>query len=766
MKVNNLNRRQFMALLGGSAAGAVLFQACGVPEDELLVDAPFEMPEDLVSGVDNWYATVCRQCPTGEGIVVRVMEGRAKKIEGNVDYPINVGKHSARCEAGLQELYNPDRISAPLLRVGERGAGQWEEISWSDAITRLAHQLGDVADPAQVVMVTEPVGAHLGMVVDRFSAKYGAQHVPYEPLERTTLKTSIKQVFGQDVMPDFDIENANYLLSFSADFLNTWVSPVRYARGFGQFRQGGGERGTFVQVDTRLSMSAANADEWIYVNPGREGLLALSIAQVMVSDPELRTLCDVDGVQALTGGDYSRLDSFAPDRIAGTISDAIPHDRMAQTIRRTANDFVHHQPSLAIGGGSAAAHTNGLYNLNAIYSLNRLVGNIGKRGGVTLNPPPALDGLPISPATASFERWQRVSAAMNRGDVRVLMVRDADPMYGLPESMQFRKASYNVPFIFSFSSYMDDTTIMADLVLPSHSHLEDWGTDVPDPGPGHQIVGYQQPVVRPFFESRGVHLGTKGFGDILLTLAHLLDVDLELAGNTFMDVIKESSRTLMGRGSQPFRAYSTFPAFWNGLLRHGGWWDTNAKFNGPIPDPPMLPNTEESPKFNGPKGENTFYLAPFASTSLTDGRGAHLPWLQATPDPVSTATWRTWAEINIKKAEEMDIKEGDIVRLDTDHGSIEAIAYPHPGISPEVVAVPIGQGHRAGGRYSEGRGANVLSILSPNLKDTTGSLAWSANRIKVTKTGGWERLPKMENSKPDLAVDENQIIIQLTQHDT
>ena len=97
-----------------------------------------------------------------------------------------------------------------------------------------------------------------------------------------------------------------------------------------------------------------------------------------------------------------------------------------------------------------------------------------------------------------------------------------------------------------------------------------------------------------------------------------------------------------------------------------------------------------------------FYLAPFASTSLADGRGAWLPWLQATPDPITTVTWSTWVEINMKTAEKMSIKEGDIVKVVSPRGSIEALAYPHPGISPEVVAVPIGQGHEAGGRYAAG----------------------------------------------------------------
>ena len=163
-----LTRRQFLTLAGGSAAGVILFQACGVPEDELLVQAPVEMPEDLVTGRDNWYATLCRQCATSEGIVVRVMEGRAKKVEGNVDYPINRGAHSARCEGGLQALYHPDRIRGPMVRSGERGAKQFREISWEDAISRLSFALENIANAGQqssVVLATDPINAHMDMVV-------------------------------------------------------------------------------------------------------------------------------------------------------------------------------------------------------------------------------------------------------------------------------------------------------------------------------------------------------------------------------------------------------------------------------------------------------------------------------------------------------------------------------------------------------------------------------------------------------------------------
>ena len=757
-----LTRRQFLTLMGGTAAGAVLFQACGVPEDELLVQAPLEMPEDLVTGLDNWYATICRMCPTSEGITVRVMEGRAKKVEGNVDYPINRGKHSARCEAGLQALYHPDRISAPLLRVGERGAGQWEETSWTIAISTLADRLQQVSNRSGVVMATDPVGAHLGQVVEQFVSTYGGRHIPYEPVERTTLHAAIKEVFQQDVMPDFDIENTSYLLSFGADFLNTWVSPVRYARGYGQFRQGERDRGTLVHVDSRFSMTGANADQWLYVQPGQEGLLALSIAQVIISEG----LGDTAAVDALTGGGAVDLSQFAPDTVAGDISGDMAGTRTeyAERIKLIAREFASHRPSLAIGGGSAAAHTNGLFNLTAIYALNYLVGSVGKPGGIIFNPRPALDDMPVSPARAPFADWWRLADEMKQGQVEVLMLRGADPMYGLPDSVGFKDASYNVPLIVSFSEHMDDTTLMADLVLPEHNYLEDWGSDIPDPGPGYEMVGFQQPVVRPFLEPRGVHLGTKSFGDVLLTLAQVLKLDLKLAGETFKDVLEDGAKRLFETSRGSVKA-AEFRSFWNGVLQRGGWWDTSATYTGPTPKPPRLPEWQK-PAFDGPRTVDALHLVPFSSTSLTDGRGARLPWLQATPDPVTSATWRTWVEINLKKAEEMGIREGEVIKVISDHGTIEALAYPHPGVSPDVISVPIGQGHTAGGRYAEGRGANVLSILAPSVVEGTDALAWAATRVRIEKTGRWERLPKMENTAPELAVDEEHQIIQLTPHDT
>ena len=732
-----LTRRQFLTLMGGSAGAAVLFQACGLPEEELLIDAPIEMPEDLVTGIDNWYATTCKQCDTSEGIVVRVMEGRAKKVEGNPDYPINLGKHSASCEAGLQLLYHPDRISAPMLRTGPRGSGEYREISWEDAIARLSEQVSN--NPTETVLITNPTGGHQGLVIDRFVEASGIRRSTYEVLETGVLRRAIAEVFGSDLIPEFDIDNSDYILSFGADFLHTWISPTRYTRGYGEFRQGGEHRGKLVHFSSSFTLTAANADEWIYVKPGTEGLVAMALIN------ELGHAEDIDPTGLLA--DYD----------SEVIAEDIGVD--SETIARIAHELeLSHHP-LALGGGQAAAHTNGLSNLKAILSINNVLNNVGQKGGVILNPDSPLPGVIAPRPGDSFSDFHRLVEEMNNGSVQVLLVKDADLYYGLPDSAGFKNAINQVPLIVSFSSISDDTTSIADLILPQHSYLEEWGTDVPLAGPGYQTIGFQQPVVRPFFEGRGTNLGTKSFADVLMTVSQVMGIDLGLNGDTFKDVVRDGAKQLydLNRGSV---SAPSFEAFWNGVLQRGGWWDTNSKHSSNSQSGELQPINH--PSFEG-NGE--FHVIPFVS-SLMDGRGASLPWLQAMPDPISTATWQTWVEINHHVAEAKGIKEGDVVHLRASNGGvITALAMPNPATPPEILGVPIGQGHRDSGRYAAGRGANVLSLLGAKYDDDTGCLAWAATKVNLTVSGDWIRVPKFENTVPEFPRDEHHHIIQLTTGD-
>ncbi len=761
-----LTRRNFLAWAGLSAVGAV---ACDVfQEGELRIQSPRDLPEDLVKGRDNWYATLGRQSTGGEGVIVRVMEGRAKKIQGNPKYPVNRGKQGVCSEAGLQALYHPDRISGPMRRTGPRGSGQFQSIAWEpEALDILKRELQNHGQ--DMVLITEPLRGHLGMIAERFAASIGGKHLGFETLDNTTYRAAIKQVFGQDLLPDFDIANANFLLSFGADFLSTWGSTTRLSTAYGEFRQGAGrqERGTLVQVDPRFSLTAANADRWLPIKPGMEGYLALSLAYVIISEGLQAPGVNVD---ALTGGQgAAALEAYRPEAVAAMLE--LPPEiheghSAAEFVRELAHDFAGHRPSIAIGGDNAGAHTNGLFNLQAIYALNYLVGSVGETGGIRFNPGSPLRDLPATANVGSLQDWAEVANSIRSGRTRLVLLHDADPVHGLPASVDFAGAlNRDEVFIVSFSPFLNETSIMADLILPDRVFLEDWGDDIPEPGPGHQIIGMQQPVVNPLSD-----LDPRSFGDLMLSMAQEMGQESALPWSGVEAALRESVDRLFDMNRGTSREVDSAGALWSLMLQQGGWWSESD--TGPTPNAPngLLNQIAASGSEPGFSGGGDYYLLPFAHNSLLDGRNAHLPWMQAVPDPITTITWQTWVEINHRRAAELNLREGDVVRIESADGYITALVYPNPALPPNVVAVPLGQGRYSGSQYVSGsdprESSNVMDLLSPGHTAETGALAWAANRVRIVPTGESLKVSKFEGSFParEIAITEGEEIIKTTDH--
>ncbi len=732
----HVTRRDFLKWASLSGLGAVAFAACGVPEDALKVQSPVRLPEDLANGFDNWYATTCPQCAAGEGIIVRVVEGRAKKVEGNSDFPVNIGKTSVRCQAAVQEIYHPDRITGPRTQTG----GAATSVTWDAALTELQNRLTtNKAAAANVLLITSPLGGQLGAVVSQFARTYGLQHLALEPVDRSVEREAAKRVFGQDVFPFFDVAHAHTVVSFGADFLGTWMSPVMYGRQYGEFRQGAGRtaRGTLIQVESRFSMTAANADEWLPVKPGAEGVLALSIAQAIVAANK----GDAAGRALLQR--VPDLASYAPAQTAAVTG------IKAERVNEIAMQMADRGPTVVIAGGNAGAHTNGLFNVMAAYLLNVLLGSVGREGGVLLNPASPLASIPATMAGATGRQWQDAVAKLNAGQTKLVMVYDADPVHDLA-GLDFGTALGKAEYVAAFSSFPNDTTLQANVVLPVRHGLESWGSTVSNPGPGYQTVGFQQPVVQPLpgFDS------AYSFGDAVLKVASGIGVAMSF--ESMAKAVEATARELFQRGGGSVQA-PDFPTFWVNVLRRGGWWDTNARGQVQVQPAVTLPAKADA-QFQGAAGEYPFHLVPFESAAMGAGRGAHLPWLQAAPDPVTTMVWTTWVELSPKAARDAGIKEGDVLTVATPKGSIDAVAYVNPASRDDVIALPLGQGHKENTRYATNRGSNTAALIAPALDTETGALAWGATRAKLTKTGRRIRMSKFEGFVPAIQIEGAPII--------
>jgi len=699
----DVKRRTFMKALGLTAAGTIL-PGC---DKEVRHLVPFVLPDDeIVPGVADWYASTCGECSAGCGIIVRVMEGRAKKIEGNPEHPLNQGKLCAQGQAALQRLYNPDRLRGPLHRMGARTEHTLVSASWDQGLQELADRLRKAE--GDVIMICRPLSGTLADVISTFIRSVGGKLFFYEPMAELPLRAAAERAFGIRGIPHYDLAQTDYLLSFGAPFLEQWLSPVSFGIAFGHMRQGRkNTRGRFVQIEPRLSLTAASADQWIPITPGTEGILALGIGQVLVT--EQRSHLPVEQLSA-----YERFyRSIALEEVA--THTAIP---VAQ-IREIAGAFAAADCPLALGGGPACSHTNAFESQMAIQGLNVLMGTLNQPGGIRWYTPASLAGQ--SEASWLSERHIDELARAAEGDHQhpLLLLYDCNPLFTVPPSVPIRRLFDRAPFIASFSSHLDESTATADLILPDHSPLETWGDHVQGGSSPRQTASLIQPVVMPLYDTRAI-------GETILHLTHRLQPDKTQPDN-FPELLKQRWQLLATSTQPPSTRHSH--RSWEEQLQLGGWWSATFSEQSLRVSFPTL--TYQPPQFDGEASEFPLYFYPYPSPALGHGRGADLPWLQELPDTMTSAIWGSWAEINPATAKALNIKQGDMIRLHSRHGSIDAPALHYPGLRPDVIAMPIGQGHTDYGRYASQRGTNPLSILAPLFDRESGALASGATRIRV-----------------------------------
>lgn len=674
-----MDRRHFIKLTAITGTTAAL-TACGNPENQIIRFIP---EDDLVPGIATWKPSICPLCSAGCGVIARVMEGDAevfrngkpgvirmglaKKLEGNPEDAISQGKLCPRGQAAIQITYHPDRLDRPKKRTGERGSGQFADISWDDAITELTGKLDELAaanDQGSLAFLAKPRRGRRLELAAELLQRFGARPpVTYELFSDEVLRRANARSFGAHQLATVDLENAHYVISFGADFLGTWNSAVAQSVAYGRMRQAGpGARPKFVHVDARLTQTAANADEFVACKPGTEGLLAMAMAAVLD--------------KTAAAGEYT------PARVAEKTG--VPVEK----IERLAREFAGHGPSVALIGGAPLAHTNAAFHAHAVNTLNLAANAVDQPGGLSFVP----QGVQV--ATRPLKEILDTAP-------KVLLIDDVNPVFGSPASWQVADALKRVPFIVSFGSFIDETSALADLILPDHSFLESWVEAAPESGSPKAAPSQFGPVMRPLYDTRSTP-------DVLLDVSRKLAKPFAPAlPNTFEEYLNQEGGTLVPpKGPSPQASKPPSPVQW------------------------------AEPIFDGEASQFPYHFLPFASQALYDGSLAHLPWLQEMPDPMSSAMWCSWVEINEIKAGELGIEMGDLIEVTSTQGSVRAHAFLNPGIAPDAVAMPVGQGHTNFTRYASNRGVNPIAILAPATVPETGTLAWSATRVKIAKVGG------------------------------
>lgn len=790
-----LSRRKFLRLSAGMMGTAAVISAPRLVNRLATIPSATTLPATwLETAADSRIApTVCALCPSGCGMLARIADGNLVKLEGSPMHPVNLGALCPKGQAAPELLYNPDRITGPMRRKGERGAGEWEAIGWDEAVRLVAERLGDLRDsghPERAALLYGETRGQMRGFLEHFMAAVGSPNaVSHDSLNIEAAR--LANLFTQGVydLPAYDLENSKYVLSFGASLLEAGRSPQRTIAGYSYMRRGRADRGKVVVIDPRQGVTGAKADEWIPIVPGTDGALALAIANVIIKTGQF----DSDFVHHYAFGfeDFKDdagkkhkgfknyvLENFDPRRVEQITG--VP----ATTIGRLAGEFAGNPPAVAVlpgKGGLLNGSLNGLAAAMAIHCLNALVGSLDIPGGVMTQrylPCPPWPDLPDDPVAENGRQADRVDGAgtlfplgrhayqavagrvLDGYPVELLFLYDANPVYEAPGGEKFAQAFEKIPFIVSFAPFVDESARYADLLLPEPTFLERWQDDYME-GLGYPGVGLRQPVVEPLHD-------TMHTGDFLLKVAHELGDPVAQAfpWDSFKGLLQDRLQEV--------------GADWDTLAELGVWLAPGYRFArrgsarwinevvGPdrrfaardgrfdffsrelyclladrsqeelaevgtavSGDALYLPHYEPV-IYAGDEAEYPFLLNVVTLMSLgAHSYNANLPSLQETSGMTVRETWNSWLEMNPETAAELALQDGMLVWVESEFGRLQTKLKLVPALRPDVVNLPHNQGHTAVGRWAKNRGVNGLSIMNPATEPFTGLAAFTNTRVKV-----------------------------------
>lgn len=766
----SLKRRDFLKLGGGASLSLPLVNCVSEKTYKSISKS------DWFAAVEHWTPSICQACHGGCGLLVRVVDDRAVKIEGNPFHPLNRGKVCAKGQAGLQYLYNPNRIKSPLKRKGERGSGEWEAMSWDEALETLSSKLVELRDSSQshtVAFIGEKFGNTTDDLISRFLQVYGSpNYLMFD--EWLPQKKMYHQTQGIPDLLAYDLENTKYVLSFGAAFLTNWPNSMENQRIYGEKRARRDLK--ILQIEPRFSLEASRADTWIPLKPGTEGLLALGIASVLVKE----NLYNEAYINKFTSQFESLRKILVNEIRLDQISDitGIP----LRSIIEIAKEFASVKPAVAIADYNLAFQENGMFNLHAVHALNALVGNIDSQGGILRQrsaplgemPPAVLDEAAqrgfsekqIGEAPKDVFFTQGVTA---KGFLEGL--RNKDP-YGInclllsprtsrllsyiPKKMN--EALQEIPFIASFSPFLDNLNSFADVILPDTTYFEKWQDFQISPLSKIPIVGLSQPVIKPLYQSKPFEWTilslTKKMGPNFaqnfpwtnykeLLLSRMEGLFAAKRGDVFLPFNQENKLRILEERGWWFSQLESKDTFLKELLDKGGWLDPASHFNERsfmyqtpsrkfVFQPSLYPDQLPVP-FSDDDEEFPFSLFLFDLPNSSNESGAVLPWYLENTGFRFNLMWKTWVEINPETSKSLGIKDRDPVRVESPYGQIEAVAKVFPGIGPDIVGIPSNTREVISDQLTFDKKNNPAQLIGEFYDEQTGMISRHSTRVKIIK---------------------------------
>jgi anaerobic selenocysteine-containing dehydrogenase len=761
-----MNRRTFIkvSVVAGAAVGAS--RMIGQPNALSALPLQKKAPH---ADEEKWVATSCLNCPACCAIRVRIANHRAIKITGNPLSLTSEGKICPRAHIGLQVLYDPGRIYFPLKRTNrEKGKGsdpKWTPLSWDQALGEMNQRLKSLREsdqPHKLLLFSGLNTASSRDMIARFAGAFGTPNLVSENgLDAETEKSGNWMADGHYGSTAYDLDHTNYILAFGADLLESSRPLSRFLRKWGKLRREKPNRTKVVVINPRYSLTAAKSDEWVPIHPGTDAALAMAIAHVILSE----NLHDAAYVNNRTAGfdAYKRLvlGQYSPEAVS-KVTGISP-----ESIKRIAREYAQTKPAIALRGKESIDWPGGSYASYAIFCLNALVGSIDVPGGIMYQETPKYKDMPRWVEDDIAGRGKARSALDFRGTdqfplaevvtnripesllegvpypVEMAIGFNSNFNMSAPGAERWDRALKKLPYYVHISPFISEMALYADLVLPSTTYLEEWGYDHSPAGSGFAEVKIKQPVVLPQGDAQSVT-------DIIFDLSKRLKGPVAQSflnmGDHSEGFVKFRIETLMpwkewiGKGvwkgkeyeykkekrlfATPSKKFEFYSGNLKALLTKRG-----KRVKG---DLDFLPHYQ-GVKFLGEEEKYPFILLPYKPLMAMENGSQNYPWAQEIFLPMQGIGWDTLVEMNSETAENLKLRDGSAVWVESPFQKIKARLKCSEGIHPQVVAIACGQGHYAYGKWQKGIGVNPNEIIGVDYDDLSGQAVFFNTRVKVYK---------------------------------
>jgi anaerobic selenocysteine-containing dehydrogenase len=754
-------RREFLWTMGAASASFALWRMQDVVWGEQDSVDPGWKP-----GIQEFLASTCLICPSRCGIRGRVMDGDLVSIAGNPLHPMSRGGLCPRGVAGVQMLYHPDRLTKPLIREGARGEGQWREATREEALEQIVERLRSLRTAGRPEALALAAGYSAGTMQDvwrQFLTAFGSPNYIADDYDDRT-DAVIELMHGIPRRPGYDLERADLVLSFGAPLFESWWSPLQAFVAFANPDREDEQRPRFIQVDTRFSRTAARAQEWVGIRPGTHAVLALGIAYVLIRDE----LYDAEFVANHVSGFEDYVDAEGRRREGYrslvmrnyrteevSVSTGVPVERITSLARTLAQS----DRPITVLGSDVTQAPNGLLAGLAVHSLNALTGSLNRPGGAI-----GVTRPPFGTATEALHFAEGVAGTAG-APIEALLLYYANPLASSVRPEMWQAALEKIPFVVSFSPFLDQTARFADVILPDVLPYERW-QDAPAPSSyPYAVWGLTRPLTAP--PPDAMHTG-----DAVLGIANALggSVARSLPYEDFESLLRARARGLFGAGrgmsfGDDFERrhhrqmeergwwlpeHAEFEPFWEELVERGGWTDLFYDDTDPgrlartvsgrielLPSQLFhvleaeggrrAPYIDVAGPPDGGSEEFPLRLLPYRLSTLASGTLALERWLAEVPGLFPHVLWRPWVEVHPETAKTLGLDEGAAVWVISPERRYRAQVKIFPGTAPENVCAPYGLPH------PDGELASPLQLLGDSVDRLTGLRSWATTFVRLER---------------------------------